>query len=62
MPDPRQAGRLQHPRDRAIPNTTDHPDQQHAERLQRRLREATIKQGQQLLKRTGNLKHGGDPR
>jgi len=62
MPHARQPGGLQHPGHGAVPHPADHPDQQHAERLQRRLREATIKQGQQTLKRTGNLKHGGDPR
>ena len=60
MPLARQPGGLQHPRDRAIADPADEPDQQHAERLKRWLREARRQQGQQPGKRSGNLKHGGD--
>jgi len=61
MPHPSEPGGLQHPGHGAVPDPADHPNEEHAERLQRWLREATIEQGQQSLKRTGNLKHGGDP-
>jgi hypothetical protein len=59
MPRPGQARGLQHPRDRAVADPPDEPDQQHAERLKRRLREARPKQGQHPGKRSG---HGGDSR
>ena len=57
----RQPGSLQHPRDRAITNPADHPDQQHTEGLETRPGETSRQQGQQTSERTGNLKHGGDP-
>ena len=61
MPDAGQSGGLKHPRDRAVTDPPDRPDQQHAEGLKRWLREARPQQGQQPRKRTGNLTHGGDP-
>ncbi len=61
MPAAREPRRLQHPRHRAIPHPAREPDQQHAERLERRLGKASPQQGQQSSERTGNLTHGGDP-
>jgi len=62
MPHPSQTSGLQHPRDRPVSDPADRADNEQAERLKARLGEAWRKQGQQTLKRTGNLKHGGDPR
>jgi tetratricopeptide (TPR) repeat protein len=59
MPAARQSGGLQHPGDGAVADPPDEPDQQHAERLKRRLRKAWPKQGQQPGKRRG---HVGDSR
>ena len=61
MPDAGQPGGLQHPGNRAVTDPGDRSDDQHAERLKRRLRERRRKEGQQTAKRTGNLTHGGDP-
>jgi hypothetical protein len=55
MPHPRQPSGLQHPADRAVADPADEPDQQHAERLKGRLREAHREQGQQSGQRSGNL-------
>jgi hypothetical protein len=61
MPHPNQTSALQHSRDRPITDAAHSPDHEQAERLEARLGEAWRKQGQQTLKRSGNLKHGRRP-
>jgi len=62
MPHAGQPRALQHPRHSAVADPGDGPNHEHAERLKGRLREARPEQGQQPGKRSGNLKHGSDPR
>ena len=49
MPHASEPGGLQHPGHGAVPDPADHPNEEHAERLQRWLREATIEQGTAVL-------------
>jgi hypothetical protein len=62
MPLAGKASALQHPGHGAVTDTAREPDEEHAERPKRRLGERWREQGQQPSKRSGNLKHGGDPR